>query len=65
MAKAGIFLIEKRLDWLWLVDLNGQVASVMIVLPKNDLVLLEISLIVTKPWFRRRGFARAAILLSL
>lgn len=44
-----------------MVDLNGQVASVVKVLPKNDLGLLEISLIVTKPWFRRRGFARAAI----
>jgi N-acetylglutamate synthase-like GNAT family acetyltransferase len=60
-GEGGISLIEKRLDWLWLVDLNGQVASVMIVLPKNDLGLLEIRLIVTKPWFRRRGFARAAI----
>lgn len=60
-GEAGISLVENNLDIIWLSDLNGRVASVMIVLCKYDFGRLEISLIVTKPEFQRRGFARGLI----
>ena len=44
---------------IWLADLGGRVASVMVL--RKDLGRLEISLIVTKPEFRRRDFARGLI----
>jgi ribosomal protein S18 acetylase RimI-like enzyme len=60
-GEAGISLIETRLNLIWLADLNGRIASLMMLLHKDDLGLLEISLSVTKPEFRRRGFARDLI----
>jgi ribosomal protein S18 acetylase RimI-like enzyme len=60
-GEAGISLVENKLDTIWLADLDGRVASVMIVLRKDDFGGLEISLIVTKPEFQRRGFARDLI----
>ena len=60
-GEAGISLVESRLNLIWLADLNGRIASLMMLLRKDDLGLLEISLIVTKPEFRRRGFARDLI----
>jgi len=60
-GQAGISLVETRLNLIWLADLNGRIAALMMLLHKNDLGLLEISLIVTKPEFRRRGFARDLI----
>jgi N-acetylglutamate synthase-like GNAT family acetyltransferase len=59
-GEAGISLVENNLEKIWLADLNGRVASVMIV-QRNDFGQLEISLIVTKPEFRRRDFARGLI----
>jgi len=60
-GEAGISLVENNLKMIWLADLNGRVASVMIVQRKYDFGRLEISLIVTKPEFRRRDFARGLI----
>jgi ribosomal protein S18 acetylase RimI-like enzyme len=60
-GEAGISLVENNLEMIWLADLNGRVASVMIVQHKHDFGRLEISLIVTKPEFRRRDFARGLI----
>ncbi len=60
-GEAGISLVENNLEMIWLADLNGRVASVMIVQRKYDFGRLEISLIVTKPEFRRRDFARGLI----
>jgi hypothetical protein len=48
-GEAGISLVENNLEMIWLADLNGRVASVMIVQRKDDFGRLEISLIVTKP----------------
>jgi len=58
-GEAGISLVENNLDMIWLADLGGRVASVMIL--RKDLGRLEISLIVTKAEFRRRDFARGLI----
>ncbi len=58
-GEAGISLVENNLDMIWLADLGGRVASVMVL--RKDLGRLEISLIVTKPEFRRRDFARGLI----
>jgi N-acetylglutamate synthase-like GNAT family acetyltransferase len=55
----GISLVKDKIDLFWLAALDGRVASVMIVLPKIDFGCLEISVLVTKPEFERRGFARA------
>jgi len=60
-GEAGISLVENNLEMIWSADLNGRVASVMIVQRKDDFGRLEISLIVTKPEFRRREFARGLI----
>ena len=60
-GEAGISLVENKPDIFWLADLDGRVASVMIVPRKYDLGWLEISLIVTKPEFRRRDYARGLI----
>ncbi|MGO9236946.1 MAG: GNAT family N-acetyltransferase [Methylocella sp.] len=60
-GEAGISLVENNLDMIWLADLDGRVASVMIVHRKSDFGRLEISLIVTKSEFRRRDFARGLI----
>ena len=60
-GEAGISLVENNPDIFWLADLDGRVASVMIVQRKYDFGRLEISLIVTKPEFRRREFARGLI----
>jgi ribosomal protein S18 acetylase RimI-like enzyme len=58
-GEAGISLVENNLDMIWLADLGGRVASMMIL--RKDLGRLEISLIVTKAEFRRRDFARGLI----
>ena len=58
-GEAGISLVENNLDMIWLADLGGRVASMMVL--RKDLGRLEISLIVTKPEFRRRDFARGLI----
>jgi ribosomal protein S18 acetylase RimI-like enzyme len=58
-GEAGISLVENNLDMIWLADLGGRVASMMIL--SKDLGRLEISLIVTKAEFRRRDFARGLI----
>ena len=60
-GEAGISLVENNLEMIWLADLNGRVASVMIVQRNHDFGRLEISLIVTKPEFRRRDFAQGLI----
>ena len=60
-GEAGISLVENNLEMIWLADLYGRVASVMIVQRKYDFGQLEISLIVTKPEFRRRDYARGLI----
>lgn len=60
-GEAGISLVENNPDIFWLADLDGRVASVMIVQRKYDFGRLEISLIVTKPEFRRRDYARGLI----
>jgi len=53
--------VENNPHIFWLADLDGRVASVMIVQSKYDFGRLEISLIVTKPEFRRRDYARGLI----
>ena len=60
-GEAGISLVENNPHIFWLADLDGRVASVMIVQRKYDFGWLEISLIVTKPEFRRRDYARGLI----
>ena len=60
-GEAGISLVENNPHIFWLADLDGRVASVMIVQRKYDFGRLEISLIVTKPEFRRRDYARGLI----
>ncbi len=60
-GEAGISLVENNPDIFWLADLDGRVASVMIVQRKYDFRRLEISLIVTKPEFRRCDYARGLI----
>ena len=58
-GEAGISSVENNLAMIWLADLGGRVASVIVL--RKDLGRLEISLIVTKPEFRRRDFARGLI----
>ena len=61
-GEEGISLVESLVetdpDMIWLVDLHGQVASVMIVKRKDEFGYLEISLLVTEREFLRHGFAR-------
>ena len=64
-GEAGISLVESLVDTdpnlIWLADLDGRIASVMIVQRKDGFGRLEISLLVTKPEFRRRDYARGLI----
>lgn len=60
-GEAGISLVESfvKNDLIWLVDLDRQVASVMVV--QRNVGCLKIELVVTRPGaeFKRHGFARA------
>ncbi len=64
-GERGISLVESLVETdpnpIWLADLDGRLASVMIVQRKDGFGRLEISLLVTKPEFRRRDYARGLI----